>query len=633
MDDSAIINYVLSARDEAKSARKTRDDLTRDNYDQFHLKHDFSHKRAGQSKEVLAKQKMATIQASSFFQQALADLGDWWKCEPADGTDGTGKLIRPHELYALAKLKLEQADYYSHVGRSTQAALLGSLSITKVHGCLKPKPKFVARKKGRGAKLERWVEKSEDKTWHLKFDLIEHENYYPDPTGSGLYEIEESFLDLHLVRALAEEPYAIYEKAKLKEIEPWGGASTKEEQDRARKTGQDARTNSFRPQVKITEFWGSVIDQETGEMLHENCVITLANDRILLRKPTANPLWHQSTPIVAAALLEVGNSVWGTALMDAGTKLNRAQTEIYNLMLDASLQAVHNITQIRIDDLDDPKQIANGIPAGTTLKVRNSLPPGAKVYEPVSTGQVPPDVLNLYQLTGEEGNTSMLTNDIRSGGGMGAKNVRATAVVEASNTITSVFQGLAKNIELKKIKPELELAVLTIAQNWDLIAKDEFVALFGEERGEQLSQLPAEEVFVAVAEGFKFHVFGISQKLTQEMDFRKWTTLLQTIGASEVLIEAFIQRFPGGFPKMLEGILRSLGLDVAKLEENPSAAPAPAMPPPPQEMQAPGAAPGATPNQMSQVPQAPQGPSGLAAVLAGGQNFPGSRALANQGGN
>jgi hypothetical protein len=538
--------------------------------------------------------------------------------------------VKPSEIYRLTNRKLSEADFYSHVGHGIQAALLGSLWISKTHGCLKAKPKYVARKSGRGKTFKRWLEKDSAKTWHLKFDLIRHENYYPDPTGQDLYEIEESYLDMHVVKQLASETYGLYDADAVKELTPWGTDSD-DEWRRAQEAGQNPRTPSHRPQIKITEFWGNVIDEEDGTLLFENCVLTVANEKTVIRGPKPNPLWHQKSPIVRSALLEVGNSVWHTALMDAGTKHNRVLTEMFNLMLDAGMQAVHNISQVRIDDLDDPKQVSGGILPGTTLKVRNTLPPGAKVYEPVSTGQVPPDILNMFQIANQENNSAMLTNDVRSGGGVGNSATRATAVVEASNTINSVFAGITKNVETKAIQPILELTWMTIAQNWDLIDKSEFVALFGEERGEQLSQLSPEEVFAATANGVQFEVFGLSKLISQQADFRKYTTLLQTLGASEVMIEAFLQKYGNAFGKLIEEIIRSLGIDPAKLKDNPSEVAPPQAPP--QEMPpAPG------PDMMSQVPQAASG--SLAAVLGsepsarqGQQAFPGSRALSNQGGN
>lgn len=630
MEDNKIVEYVLACREEADSARTDRMQFTRDNYDQYHLKHDFSHKQPGQSCEVLSKVKMATETSKSFFQQALIKTGDWWDCESADGSDGVALPIQPYEIYKITNYKMTQAELYSHIGACVQAALLGSLAITKVHGCMKPKPKFVSRKKGRGKSFKRWLEKTEDKTWHLKYDLIDHKNYYPDPTSYDLYRIEECFLDLHVVKALSQEPYEIYDKTIVNDLSPWGNVDT-EENELSDKTGQNPRASTSRPQVKITEFWGTVVDRDTGDILYENVVITLANDKEIIRKPTPNPLWHQRTPIIAAGLLEVGNSVWHTALMDAGTKSNRAQTEVYNLMIDAAMQAIHNIKQLHVDHLQDPKQVSGGIKPGVTLKVKSSLVPGAKVMEPVTTGNIPPEVVTLFNLVGQEGNAAMLTNDLRMGV-QPFRQVKATEVVAGENSINSVFEGISLNVEQKLILPLLELSWQTVAQNWDLIDKEEFVALFGRERGEQLSQLAPEDVFAGTVSGIKFRVFGLSVMLNKSADFRKYTTLLQTIGASPMLVEEFLKA-GNSFSKLLEEIMRSLDIDIYKLKESPSAEPAPApMQPEPEAAPAPQ-----SPNQMSQVPGA--GSGSLADIFAPGsggnmqqQNYPGSRALSNKGG-
>jgi len=132
---------------------------------------------------------MAVEQIRSFFQQALVDLGGWWKAEAQFPEAEESLLIRPHEITKVTNYMLEKANYYSHVGNSIQSALLSSLAISKTYGCMKPKPRFVSRKKGRGRSLKRWIEKIENKTWEMNFDVVRAENYYPDPSGAGLYEI------------------------------------------------------------------------------------------------------------------------------------------------------------------------------------------------------------------------------------------------------------------------------------------------------------------------------------------------------------------------------------------------------------------------------------------------------------
>jgi hypothetical protein len=624
LTDSYVKRYVNSCREEAYQSKTSRMALNRDNYDMYHLRHDFSHKKDGQSTEILSKQKMAVEQIKSFFQQALCDLGEWWRAVPADGSSGELMLIRPEEIQKLTNHMLQKANYFSHVGNSVQSALLGSLAVTKVHGCMESKPKYKVRSEGRGKSFKKYVEAVEDKTWQLALDIIRQENYFPDPTAEkGRYRIEECYLDLTTVRQLSEEPYAIFDKEVVKNLQPWTGGDSLQEMKKSREQGQNTVVGSMRPRVKLTEFWGDIVDDKTGEVLFENCVVTIANDTHIIRKPTQNPLWHQRAPIIAAPLLEVANSVWHTALMDAATKHNRSLIEIFNLVLDAAMMQVHGIKQLRTDVLADPKQVSDGIRAGDTLQVTSALPAGAKVLEPLIAVEIPAQAMNVMNVLSQEFNASALTNDLRQGV-MPFRAVKATEVVEASNTITSVFQGLAKNVEAKLIQPELELSWMTIAQNWDLIDREVFISLFGKERGEFLSQIDPQDVFVNTVNGVRFEVYGITLTLGKTQDFRKLTTLLQTIGSSEVLIEEFTKRYD--FGKLLGEIMTSLDLNKKKLEVDQAT----------QALSQGGGgdplaqagAPGA-PNQMSQVPQA--GAGSLADIFQQ-PNFPGSPALAGRGG-
>jgi hypothetical protein len=268
---------------------------------------------------------------------------------------------------------------------------------------------------------------------------------------------------------------------------------------------------------------------------------------------------------------------------------------------------------------------------GTNLRIGAGLPIGGKVMEAVVTGNIPPEVITMFNLLNQETLTSMKTNDLR----MGAQSIRAvkaTEVVAAENSITSEFQGIAKNFEEKKIQPELELATWTICQNWDLIDKEVFISLYGKKRGEELSQLEPQDVFVGVVNGMKFEVFGISLTLRRQADFRKWTTLLQVIGGSEILIEAFVAKY--SFEKLIGEIMTAIDLNKSKIEHDAQEAPAAG---PAQQgaapMEQPGGAPGATPDKMSQIQSPaniPKAGGGLAAVFSGvgnQMNMPSSQAL------
>lgn len=625
LDDEYVKQYVLAMKDEAEQAKSSRMDLNSDNYAMYQLEHDFSHKTKGQSKEVLSKVRNATESSKAFFQQALADLEDWYRIEASDGTDGSAMLIKPYEMQKMLNYMMKRADYFSHVGASTQSGLLGALSISNICGKMVPKPKFKTKSEGKGRGYRKFVIVEDDKTWELRFENIRQEDYYPDPTGLDLYRIYEAVVDLHTVKALSKGDDAIYDADAVELLSDWGNGDL-QNQKKAEETGQDSTIGNMRPKVKLTEFWGTIVDAETGDVCAENVVVTIANELHVIRKPTPNPLWHQKTPLTAAALIEFANSVWGIAMMDAGTKHNRSLIEIFNLMLDSAMKSIWGVNQVRTDVLDDPSQLADGIRWGTNLKVNSGLPIGGKVMENVVTGTIPPEVITMFNLLNQETLTSMKTNDFRMGA-QSMRAVKATEIVTAENSITSEFQGIAKNFEEKKIQPELELATWTICQNWDRIDKEVFVSLYGKERGEELARLEPQEIFVNVVNGMKFEVFGISLTLRRQADFRKWTTFLQTVGSSEIMIEAFLAKY--SFEKVLGEIMSALDLNKGKIQIDQ-----PKGPPGGPTLNQPGGAPGAAPDMMSQVPSAgnipAMGSDTLGAVFAGignQMNMPSSQAI------
>jgi len=350
MEPQEIVTWITSCRDEAEEAKTDRMTRNKDNFDSFHLRHDFSHKRAGQSKEILSKQSMAVEQTKAFFQQALADLGDWWSAESQFADMEAVMKIKPEEITRITNYMLERSNYFSHVGNSIESAVLGSLCISKTSGRMISRPKYIARKSGRGKSLKRWVELIDDKTWEIVFSVVRQENYYPDPTAKKLYEVEESWIDLHELYAMAEADED-FDSELIDKCVSTGTTDIEEQAGRARETGQNTADGSHRPKVKITEFWGKIVNKQ-GEIVFENVQAMLANDTHLILPPRPNPLWHKRSPYTVSPLLEVANSVWHKALMDAPTQHNRALTEIYNLMVDAAMMQVHGLSQVRKDWLE-----------------------------------------------------------------------------------------------------------------------------------------------------------------------------------------------------------------------------------------------------------------------------------------
>jgi hypothetical protein len=99
-------------------------------------------------------------------------------------------------------------------------------------------------------------------------------------------------------------------------------------------------------------------------------------------------------------------------------------------------------------------------------------------------------------------------------------------------------------------------------------------------------------------------VFGVSQTLNKQKDFRKLTALLQTIGSSEVLVESFIKKY--SFEKLLGEIVRSLDIEPGRIEQEEVDQLMMQLGP---ELMGQGAMQlGSGPNMQSQIPQASTGP-------------------------
>lgn len=626
--ESQIVSIYQSYRQEAKQARFDRMQANKLNYDGYHQRQDFSYKQKGQSQEYLPKQAMAVDQAANFMQQGLVDFGPWFKTMPSPGLDIDIMKVRPSEIQALMQRQLEKAQFMTKMGDAAKLGLLGSLMIAKVHGEWVSKPKYVVEVKMKAGAYKKTLIKKEDKAWQMRVDLIRQEDYYPDPTGNGLYELQDIHMDYYKVLELATGTDAIYDMDVVRQLKgSTSGESSEKLADKSRETGQNISNPNFRKRIKLTEMWGNFVDEQ-GNLLYENCVCTIANDRFIIQKPTPNPYWHGLSPYVACPIITVPHSVWGKALMDAPTRLNRAINEMFNLMLDGGLSAVHGIKQIREHWLEDPSQVEEGISPGDTLRVNTSCPPGTQVLERVDTSTIPQDGMNMYNMLNQEFVTSALTNDLRMGV-QPFRQVKATEVVESSQSITSMFSGLAKHIEESFIVPILQKGWKTCAQNMDDLDSDEVRALFGHIRADELSKLGPEELFAETVQGCSFEVFGISATLNKQKDFAKIQALLQTVASSPVLMEEFSKEYD--FSNLLTEIMISLDINPNKLKPSPEQEAKMKAAGAAQAGQAPPQDPGQAPDMQSQIPQAGaagQNPNEAASAAqpVQGAQFPASRA-------
>lgn len=626
-DESTLMSIYTAYRREAEEARLSRIQQNKVNFDVYHMRQDYSYKQKGQSQEFLPKLSMAVEQSSAFLTQALVDMGDWFRIYPAPGLSEDDMKIKPSEIQKILTRQLEKCRFMTQVGDAVKLGFLGSLMIAKVHGRYVPKNSFKVESKLVKGTYKKKLIKTKDKKWQLQVDLVRQQDWRPDPTGlPGLYRIQDVYVDWHELKQMAEGENPVYDIAKVMELKAQSSLqSALQEYEKSRETGQNLHNTNFRHRIKLSEIWGNFATPD-GELVWENCVATIANDLIIVQKPTSIALWHGSHPYVSTPILTVPHSVWGKTPMDAGALLNIAINELFNLILDGGLAAVHGIKQIRENWLEDPSQVEDGIPPGETLRVNTSCPPGANVLDRVDTTTVPAEALPIYNLLVQEFSSAVMTDDLRMGV-QPFRQVKATEIVESSQAINSSLSAIAKHIESDWIKEVLEKAWLTCAQHLNDFDDRELKVLLGDKRAAEILKMGPEELFAETAGAIKFEVFGISETLNKQKEFTKLQAMLQTLVSQPVLMEEFTKKYD--FGKLLTEILKSLDVPIYKIQNdealnNPITAPKPPMA---------NGMPSIVPNSQSQIPQAGAAgnqASDTPASLAQ-PNFPPSRALAVEG--
>jgi hypothetical protein len=556
--DLTVVQAITSYREESEAARRVRMSLSKRNRNAVMNVQDWSHKEEGQSSEFIPKTSSALEIFSSFIKKAMTQFGNWYSVETSEESPLTGDQVRAilSEFLSCLPTSLFNRDHtnIAHVlSDGVKVGLTEALIIFKVHGYKTRKPMFDFEKGQNSFKIE---------PWNLAIDLIPPENYYPDPYGRKLYEIHRTERDLVDVVRLAEQ--GVYDKEVVARIQTDFARQEQEALDRKRELNQDRLPPpGFRKRIVIDEFWGTIMDSD-GKIVHENVTCTVANGTYLIRKPIPNPFWHGESPFVAGPLTRVPFSVFHRALFDNAVPLNEAQNELFNLMLDGGIASVWGINQLRPQYLEDSRQVSNGIAQGTTLVMNESAPPDAKVFEQVSTGNVPPDAMAMYNLLDKEFNAAALTSDIKLGL-LPTKEVKATEVVEASQSQAVTLDAIISDYEWY-IQKLLKKAWITIVQNADAIDVKLVDGVAGRKAALTLARLSPEERFNAFADTCIFKVFGLSATLSRAQDFQKLMAIIQALSSNPILLQTFHKKYSED--KLINHIMKMVNLNPEQFERD-----------------------------------------------------------------
>lgn len=565
---SDFAQFVNKAREESEQARNTRMHMNHQNRSAFMGHQDWSSKIKGQSTEFIPKTSTSLEQLVAFIKRSMVTFGNWFSTtvpddSPVEGNDVT-RLLNCY-LDSLPEQGQQTSAFSTRLGDAIKSGALESLVILKCTGQFMPARRVEVDEDG----TTRVVADEEKATWKPDIQVVRSEDYYPDPTGRGLYEIHRTERDLHEIIAKSKGENPIYDPS---EVEKLIGTMTDRDEDEERsesERGQDETREEFRHTVIVDEFWGTTINED-GTVDQTNVVGAVANEDVIIRPPEPNPWWHGESPFVSAPLQRVPHSVWHKALYDDAVGLNFAMNELFNLMLDGGIASVWGIRQVRPHLLANPGEISEGIPQGATLVMREDAPEGVGAVENVENpGQVPQDAMLMFQTLDREFNAAALTSEIKMGA-LPQRQVKATEVVESLQSQATVLDAMTRDLETGPISDALRKTWLNMIQHFEDLDAATVIDRLGANKTLALRNMEPQERYNLFFVSCVFDVHGLSETMARSRDFQKMMAILQATGSNPLLMRAFMRaKFSG--QKMLETVFRTLNFDPERFRDTENA--------------------------------------------------------------
>jgi hypothetical protein len=545
--DRKLVKIVQAYRQESEGSpyRKSRMLLDKQNWEAFMNRQDFSDKVPGMSAEFLPETANMIEQFAAFMKKGLIQFGDWFEIDLGKNSPISNESARELMMFYLNDMPRNGQDTIAFTevfSDAIKVALMQAKMVFKTHGHKVKKKFFVAN----GDKLEA----KEIAPWRLSIELVKNSAYWRDEKGRGLYKIHRVNRDWHEVEAMAES--GAYDKAAVAKLKGMDYPDTNPDDWDA----DEIPTVSGRKNVVIDEVHGTLIDFD-GKVIKRDCICAIANEKVVIRRPTDNPAWHGETPFDEINLIRVPYEFDQKALYDQVVPLNYALNEMFNLILDGGLAEVWGVKQLRVNKLADPTQVEGGISQGMTLAVTDELAAGDKVLENVTTGAVPGDALAVFNILSRSTRSAGLTNDIATGN-LPSRQVKATEVVEASASQSVMMDAFVSNVEVQ-IGRVLKKAWLTILQNADdLLATTVNEAMTPGELFKFQRMSPAQR-FATMGSKASIKVTGLSATIMRTREFQRIMAMLQVATTNPVLAREALKRFSPG--KVITRLMKLLNLN------------------------------------------------------------------------
>ena len=520
-DDTEIVNILESYRKEAENARSSgqnpRDDVWERNIDMYWNRYDFSGKAKWQAQETMPEVPAFVDRFAAAMKEALVSSpsGFYTVHDPADTeNDMTDAIKRMTDVWLSA------------VGRNQSGAIIGFPAVFEEQmklGAITATSAVVT-----------W--KNDVKYGRVAMETVDPRNIWIDHTYRNLYRIRQIELDKHDLIAMAKQTNSkgekVFNESAIQQLIAEESEKLRQHREEGTGTGQDI--SSTRQPVKLHEYIATVVNND-GEVVAENELMVVANNKFLIRGPDKNPFWHGRDWLVYSPLVTAPLSVYGRTYMEDFGSLANTFTELTNLILDAVHTSAINAYVMVPDMLVDPTQAVGGIHPNKTFFLETGY--SAKDFaSALELGNLDAGAVQVWQNIKSELSEAAGINEV--GLGQFAPNSRtsATEIMQTQQSSSAIVRSVAQTVETRFLDLMLDLVWKTGLQH----AKRNDPMLrraVGEDMWYTMYKLRRD----LISRPITFQARGISQLIQRSQMLAQLLQLMQIVAQNENLLAAFMQ--------------------------------------------------------------------------------------------
>ncbi|MHA2064738.1 MAG: portal protein, partial [Candidatus Thorarchaeota archaeon] len=382
---------------EGSDRLRTFFDIALECWDQYRNRQDFGDKEDWQAKVTLAKAHSSVKQGVANLVRLMKQAGKFVLVEDPSGVNSS---FAPHVREGVHRI-WETGKFLDTSREALEAGLIMGLQVVRLDWTFEPA--FKIQSDGiniqQGMVREGKLKIKAVDPWTVRFG--------PETRGGNDIDwiIEEQEITLPTLRKLGFEipPDLLRDNARVDEKEIKKERRTDEREPRA----------PVARKVKVREYHGPVIDEDTQEVLVPNAHILLVNNQFILLAER-NQLWRQKPPYVLSSPLKVVFRFPGQGLLEVNRELKKNIDAIAQMGTDYLKFSTLVMLEADMSMLENPEDLATGAEPGKIFRKR----PGTglqRALQQVPINPLQADVFNMLGAFNNEYQRGTFITDIVQG--------------------------------------------------------------------------------------------------------------------------------------------------------------------------------------------------------------------------